>query len=230
MGVAFKDEEYNTVKEFLSKPGDNGALQDAGILGLCTDSSLVMDVVGQSKFEYIKLAPFLVVRILQISTLPKNVKYNLIPGIGGASGSMHEANAVLSPNQDKLTAAILVPAPDLLADQNKSVADFFTLSPGEREVFQLIISSQPGYIYTYQVGVYYSYKGSKHVKWIDKTFTSDGITNEMNEMKVVNSALKVTGEIQLVPQTVDEEYSNRIQEIRDKVRKEPFFILSDINK
>lgn len=130
-----------------------------------------IDVVSQVNDESVGLAPYLVVTITDIEPVPETVDF---VGPGGITfGETDIFVATLSPERDKIFGAphrCAVQAGTPQPCSNQENFDNFTLQPGEREVFKLLISMTPDYYYHYRVGVPYSHKGDQSVKWIDREF------------------------------------------------------------
>jgi hypothetical protein len=138
--------------------------------------SINIDVVSQVDDEWITLAPYLVVQITDTKPVPETADF-LSPYGGGGGGYTDAFTAALSPDRDEIFGAPQVRA-TMSADElqayspNQKPFDYFMLRPGEREVFELNVSTMPGYYYYYRVGVLYYYKGSEGVKWIDRKFVA----------------------------------------------------------
>ena len=148
-----------------------------------------IDVVSEVDDEWIKLAPYLVVAMTDVKPVPDNVDY-VSPAGGGGGGRFDIFSATLSPYRDEIFGAPQVRA-TMSADElqiyspNQKPFDYFTLQPGEREVFKLQFLMLPGYYYHYRIGVLYSYKDNESVKWIDREFLAAQPTEAKREWLIV---------------------------------------------
>lgn len=132
-----------------------------------------IDVVSQAKDEWVKVAPFMAVKIVDIKPIPENVDYIIAHG-KGAGRTPDFFYAVLSPNQDKVFGAPHIDHSKNSIQPNSGIEvshpGYFTLEQGEIEVFILNIEMTPGYYYRFQVGIPYSYKGKQDIEWIKNEF------------------------------------------------------------
>lgn len=225
------DTQYTTGGIYFAD-GEQKRVAEAGIYvnasSLCTNPILGIDIVSLSNHETIKLAPFLVVKTIKVTPLPISTKFNFIEGVGGADGNYHTAHVILGPNQDKNTAAFTEPAQMLLDNQGQNRNDFFKLAPGEGESFLLNFHAFPGYEYNFQIGVYYSYKGKKAVKWINQSFYITGITDIVKYWQHADPEPLLIGEIKTIDAVTFAEYKTRIDNMRKLLSQEPYFKLPEI--
>lgn len=151
------------IKNFDPRKGLSSVDRDSVIY---SHPLLYVDVVSQVNDEWIKLAPYLVVDIISTEPFAEASNYFATWGKGGG-GSSKDFLTVLSPNQSKISGA---PQLYALKPDSDEAFDYFTLEPGERESFILTINLIPGYLYNFKVGVFYSYKGTQDITWIDRVF------------------------------------------------------------
>lgn len=142
---------------------------------------LIIDIVSQATDEAIKLAPYLLIEVSEVEPIPQTVDY-IFPYRGGAGGLNKVFLATFSPERDKVFGA------PQLADvaevpYRQETFDFFTLTPGEGETFQLNYSVLPGYYYRFRVGVQYSYQGKDDVHWSEEEYVA-GIPIDSSTVRV----------------------------------------------
>jgi hypothetical protein len=133
-----------------------------------------VDVTSQVDDETITLSPYLVVEVTDVRPMPENVNYVHYP-TGGGGATIIPFVATLAPEREGVFYA-----PQLTEDINdmegilnhppmsRSNYDYFTLKPGERQIFLLGITMLPGYYYHLRVGVQYSYNGDQVVDWSEE--------------------------------------------------------------
>ena len=133
-----------------------------------------VDVTSQVEDETITLSPYLVIEVSDVRPMPEQVNYARFP-TGGGGVTIIPFVATLAPEREGVFYA-----PQLTEDINdfegilnhppmtRSSYDYFTLTPGERQIFLLGIYMLPGYYYYVRVGVQYSYKGEQMVDWSEE--------------------------------------------------------------
>src|SRR5215212_1655052 len=135
---------------------------------------LQLDVVSQVEDETLKVAPYLLVELTGIEPIPPTVdQVYVIPApCGGGRPDLFEIT--LSPDRDKVFAAPQALRRDMLGKDGRweegGPFTYFTLEPGEREVFTAFVRPQVGYYHHFRVGIQYSYRGQEDVYWSDKEF------------------------------------------------------------
>jgi hypothetical protein len=138
--------------------------------------SLLIDMMSLANDEWIKVAPYLTIRMNQIIELDKsvNVYENLEDGKGGGDAADYFL-AVLSPNQPNIFRAPKITNPTNLYEYLYGDLDelnleepesYFNLTPNEREIFIVEFFVVPGYYYEFQVGIHFSYAGRDYTQWI----------------------------------------------------------------
>jgi hypothetical protein len=160
-----------TVKGPLDPSKDINYYKNNGLL-IYPDATLQLDVVSKVEDETIKVAPYLLIQITDIKSVPKTVDYirEYVGGCGG--GSPDQFEAAFSPNRDKVFGT---PQSPLWREEYPDKAEekpfgYFTLTPGEREVFQIHFRTLPGHYYRFRIGVQYSYEGDESIAWSTKKF------------------------------------------------------------
>lgn len=152
-------------------------------LGFYIDQDLIIhsspvlhiSITSQSHKNWLQLAPFVDIKLLSKRSFSNNtISYRDTQDGRGGGGITRNLIAVFRhDNKDHFLAPYL--GEDFSSyrfydgsvtsrDVDKKVK-FFTLEPGELEIFDLDISFEWGYIYEFQVGVSYIYRGQLVTKW-----------------------------------------------------------------
>lgn len=173
-----------------------------------TSPHIHIDVVSRVDDEEIKLAPYLLVEIIDVKPLAQPVDH-LTAAAGMGGGHVRYFAATLSPERNEMFGAPQQQAIRTNAAYRSSQQEPFphyTLAPGELETFLLAIDMVPGYHYRYRVGVLYSHGGTEGVKyeWIDDEFLA--------------ASPAEIGEVWIIKGLNDVEPAR--QELREKVQNE----------
>lgn len=119
---------------------------------------IIIDVTSKSNDEDIKLAPYLVIKVISMEPLEElyTVDTNTGCGVGDVPDTF---SAILSPKQGTISGA------------PNSKFEHFLLKSGEKEVFHVYPHHEPGYTYIFKVGVIYTFNGEENITYTDETFT-----------------------------------------------------------
>jgi hypothetical protein len=182
-----------TYHQFILLYQDDGfKLEGNSLTGtkVCTYQGITVDVIGKTSDEWVKLAPYLVVRITDTKPLESNGKFHAVSEtFGGAADSPDRFETMLSPERTDVFAATLVPGYardpniDNSAVRQSTIIEtqgYFTLQYGERESFLVDTHTYPGYDYKFELGIVYTYNGEATIKWINKTFSATGATEVLD--------------------------------------------------
>lgn len=171
---------YALVKGGVDPSKDLDYYEDNAGLLIYENPSLQMDIVSQVKDETLKVAPYLLIKTTDIKPLRKPGDYIEDNAGPCASGITEQFVGTLAPNREKVFGVpqdpnLWVPRSPELYGIEKVPADYFTLAPGERDVFDIaLIATSPGFLYRFKAGVQYSYRGNEEVIWTDKEFEAAG--------------------------------------------------------
>jgi len=154
-----------------------------------------VEITSQVDDESIKVAPYLVVDLTRVEPMPGNLDVvTIVPSESAPAVSQDWFYAIFTPQRDGRFAAVRYS--DYGPDSAYKEVDYMTLKPDERKVLTLTTgtlfptkvpegSSGPpegsqaflhtvtgigGYFYHFRVGVAYSYKGERNIKWINNEF------------------------------------------------------------
>jgi hypothetical protein len=145
-------------------------------VGRTADShpSVFAQVTSRAEDETVTLSPYLVVQVTDVRPIPERANYLVYP-MGGAGGEVDYFVATLAPEREGVFYApqqtkdtALGPLVRGLTTEKPKTYDYFTLTPGEGEAFDLTFTMLPGYYYWVRVGVQYSYKGRQDVVWSER--------------------------------------------------------------
>lgn len=142
------------------------------------DPLIDVAVTGRAEDETVTLSPYLVVQVTDVRPIPERANYLVYP-MGGAGGDANYFVATLAPEREGVFYApqqtkdtALGPLVRGLTTEKPKTYDYFTLTPGEKEFFELKVTMLPGYYYWFRVGVQYSYKGEQGVVWSKRKFVT----------------------------------------------------------
>src|SRR5215212_1307512 len=161
--------------------------------GLLTYSAPKIDVeiTSQVDDEWIKVAPYLVVDLTRVEPIPKEADViNVATTEVSPKSSPDWFYAIFTPQREGTFAAMRYS--DYGPDAAFQSLDYTTLKPHERKTLTLttgtLFMDQPasgtpqnlvhagtgmwGYYYRFRVGVAYSYKRERNIKWIDDEFVT----------------------------------------------------------
>jgi hypothetical protein len=133
-------------------------------------------VVGQADDEDVKVAPYLAVKVNEIKLIPEKVDYVVCRYPGADAAPIYAFVATFTTERTGVfyapqATADAVPGNSGLALVEKP-ADYFTLTNGELEAFQLDIFMVPGYYYRFRVGIPYTYRGGERVAWCGEEYVA----------------------------------------------------------
>jgi hypothetical protein len=122
-----------------------------------------LDIVGLNEKEWIRMENFLLVSFESIEQLPQGDKNIALSVYGGGSRTYHSAACWTGSAQTG--KSFVTPRVDFV--------DLFTIQPGEIVPFWLTLdlSKLEPAIYTFSIGVVYTYQGETHVAWSEKAFS-----------------------------------------------------------
>lgn len=180
-------------------------------------SILSLDVISQVQDETIKLAPYLIVEVLDIKPMQES---NLIVTPRGSGNRADIFEAILSPTQEQRFGAPFVGGGRVSPLQAEQI-DSFTLENGEREVFELRFEIVPGYRYKFRVAVLYTYKGKQNTKWISENFEAGAPL--LTHLWEADFASVRHFEDRQPPTNVYANLEQRMKEYNRQVEQEPFF-------
>lgn len=127
-----------------------------------------LDIVSLADDEEVKLPPFILVNQLSAEKLkPEAVGFEVLERGGGGSNRLFMV--ALSPTRSSVFRAPIADVKQREVEFENAF-DFFRLSKGEREVFELYVMQVPGYRYQFRVGIPYVYKRKTGVRWLPEEF------------------------------------------------------------
>lgn len=134
--------------------------------GIPTTPFFSFSLTSEAEHYDIQIAPYLVIDVESVSPLPKQV-FGVYQGERGDGGGVRYFQASLLS-----TDTGLITAPHKSADGTGAFPayDYYRLRPGESEEFMLTLAYQPGFVYTFNVGVQYRYRHRDMIQWLPKTF------------------------------------------------------------
>jgi hypothetical protein len=181
-----------------------------------------VDVTSRAEDETVTLSPYLVVQVTDVRPMPVRSDYVVYPS-GGAGGEIDYFVATLAPEREGVFYApqqtkdtALGPLTRGLTKEKPKIYDYFTLTSGEKEMFQLNITMLPGYYYHFRVGVQYSYKGEQGVYWSEGEFAA-GEPLEADVWLAPNAGISVQRAASMQPET-----SERFQKYGDLQKWEDY--------
>lgn len=127
----------------------------------------VMDfsIRSQVEAEFVQVAPYLVIEVKNVESIPADIATINNPERGGAAAVREFAGSVV-PRRGFQFAPLI----DGMTGDYRDDVDYFSLMPREPEEFVLNLSFVPGHIYTLRIGAPYKYKGKIAIHWMTQNF------------------------------------------------------------
>lgn len=131
--------------------------------GIPTTPFMSFTVTSSAPRYHVQIAPYLVIDVTEVKPIPENIAA-VYQGERGGGAIIRQFKVALAPETG------LVAAPHINDEGAHPDYDYYTLGPGESEIFTLYLSYESGYIYTYNIGVQYRYRDHDEVRWLPKTY------------------------------------------------------------
>lgn len=145
---------------------------EQNVAGVPTTTFLSFTVTSIAPRLQVQLAPYLVIDVIRVEPIPQPV-VAVYKGERGAGGGIRYFIGALTSE-----ARGFVAAPHIDGETfNFAEYDYYRLSPGEAEIMMLYLTYEPGYVYTFRIGVQFRYDGANRVHWLPDTYRR-GIPNQ----------------------------------------------------
>ena len=131
--------------------------------GIPTTPFMSFTVTSGAPRFHVQVAPYLVIDVTDVQPIPQNIAA-VYQGERGGGAIIRQFKVALAPETG------LVAAPHRNDEGGHPEYDYYTLGPGESEIFTLYLSYESGHIYTYKIGVQYRYRNQDKVRWLPKTY------------------------------------------------------------